>query len=168
MDYSTWASGTITAVNERLDAVSKEGNCLKRQVGAAILAESGSILAVAANGTPSGMPRCDSGGCVRCAVSTPVARIGYDLCICLHAEQAVLIAALTYGIEVKGRFLATSYQPCLMCAKLIVAARLRGVLYAEPWRVPEEEYQLPGLRADYTLLWKQLPGGCQPLKSLTI
>jgi dCMP deaminase len=137
-------------------------------VGAAIVASDGVILAAAANGTPQRMRRCDSGGCVRCASSSHFPHgVGYDLCSCVHAEQAVLLSALRYGIKVDGLFLATSYQPCFMCAKLIVAAGFSGVFYGEPWRVPEEEAGLPGLRADYAALWEQVPDGCVPLPSLT-
>jgi dCMP deaminase len=163
VSYSTWGADTVATVTERLKAVGQDGNCIKRRVGAAIVALDGTILAAAANGTPLGMRRCDSGGCVRCAVSNRFAHgVGYDLCICLHAEQAVLISALKHGIEVEGLLLVTSYQPCFMCAKLIVASGFSGVLYCEPWHVPEEQTQLPGLREDYASLWKQLPKGCQP------
>lgn len=165
--HSTWGADTVATIIERLSAVSQDGNCVKRQVGAAILALDGTILAAAANGTPLGMRRCDCGGCARCAVANRFAHgLGYDLCVCLHAEQAVLISAMRHSIRVDGLLLASSYQPCFMCAKLIVASRFSGVLYSEPWRVPEEQSQLPGLREDYASLWKQLPRGCQPLAGL--
>jgi dCMP deaminase len=161
--YSTWRTDTVVKVREHLAAAGQTGNCRKRKVGAAILDQDGTILVAAANGTPAGVRRCDAGGCVRCAASGRYPHgVGYDLCLCVHAEQAVLISALRQGIDVAGRILATSYQPCFMCAKLIVAAGLGGVLYSEPWSVPEEESQLPGLRDDYAALWDRLPDGCQP------
>jgi dCMP deaminase len=167
MSYNKWTPDTFAALAKRLDEVGKDGTCLKRQVGAAILSRDGTILVTAANGAPQGMRRCDSGGCVRCAVSNRFPHgVGYDLCVCLHAEQAVLIEALKRGIDVEEHVLATSYQPCFMCAKLIVGSRFNGVLYSEPWRVPEEQAQLPGLRGDYASLWEQLPDGCQSLESL--
>jgi dCMP deaminase len=163
--HSAWGADIVARITKRLDAVGQTGNCVKRQVSAAILALDGTILTTAANGTPPGMRRCDSGGCVRCASSRFAHGIGYDLCICLHAEQAVLISALRQGIKIDGLLLATSYQPCFMCAKLIVAARFSGVLYSEPWLVPEEQAQLPGLRVEYASLWEQLPNGCRLLTS---
>ena len=164
---STWGADTVAGITKRLDAVGQEGNCRKRRVSAAILAPDGTILAAAANGTPPRMRRCDSGGCVRCAASSRFTHgLGYDLCVCLHAEQAVLISAFKHGIKVDGLLMATSYQPCFMCAKLIVASGFGGVLYCEPWRVPEEQAHLPGLQADYASLWEQLPSGCSSLTSL--
>jgi dCMP deaminase len=162
-----WGADTIAAITKRLNEVGHEGNCRKRKVGTAILDSSGEVLAAAANGTPRGMPRCDAGGCVRCAASGTFPHgVAYDLCICLHAEEAVLVSAMRDRINVSGLVMATSYQPCFMCAKLIVASGIDGVLYDDPWQVPEEQAQLPGLRADYAALWAQLPGGCEPLASL--
>jgi dCMP deaminase len=162
-----WGADTIAAITKRLNEVGQEGNCRKRKVGAAILDRSGEVLAAAANGTPRGMRRCDAGGCVRCAASGSFPHaVGYDLCICMHAEEAVLVSAMHNHINVSGLIIATSYQPCFMCAKLIVASGIDGVLYDDPWKVPEEQAQLPGLRADYAALWEQLPGDCKPLASL--
>jgi dCMP deaminase len=167
VDGGKWGADAISALTKRLDEVGQEGNCRKRKVGAAILDRSGEVLAAAANGTPRGMRRCDSGGCVRCAASGTFPHgVGYDLCICLHAEEAVLVSAARHRVNVGGLIIATSYQPCFMCAKLIVASGLDGVLYDDPWQVPEEQAQLPGLRADYAALWEQLPGDCKPLASL--
>lgn len=164
VNHGTWGAATVATVSDRLAAVGQAGNCRKRSVGAAILDLDGTVLVAAANGTPAGMRRCDDGGCVRCAAAHRYPHgVGYDLCVCVHAEQAVLISALRQGMSVAGRILATSYQPCFMCAKLIVAAGFSGVLYDEPWGVPEEQAELPGLRGDYASLWDQLPGGCQRL-----
>jgi dCMP deaminase len=167
MSYGKWETDVITMIVERLEDASQEGNCLKRKVGAAILDRTGKVLASAANGTPQGIRRCDAGGCVRCAHSGGFPHgVGYDLCICMHAEQAVLISAIQQHIHVDGLILATNYQPCFMCAKLIVASGFDGVLYSEPWHVPEEQTQLPGLRAEYATLWGRLPSGCKSLAAL--
>jgi dCMP deaminase len=43
---------------------------------------------MAYNGTPEGMTNCNQGGCDHCAHYEPGK--GYDLCICVHAEQSAL------------------------------------------------------------------------------
>ncbi|MEV0614132.1 hypothetical protein AB0I81_12480 [Nonomuraea sp. NPDC050404] len=161
-DAWSWPSEIISSVEETIFAVGRTGNCVKRKVGAALVSLDGVVLATGANGAPDGMRRCDEGGCVRCAAAAHRYEhgIGYDLCLCLHAEQSVLLAALHNGTEMLSSVLVTSYQPCFMCAKLIVAARVEGVLYSEPWRVPERESRLNGLAANYDALWAQLPMGC--------
>src|SRR4051794_34148356 len=121
--HNTWDASVIARITKCLDVAGQESNCRKRRVSAAILDLDGTILAAAANGTLPGMRRCDSGGCVRCATSSHFADgLGYDLCICLHAEQAVLVSASKHDIKVDGLLIATSYQPCFICAKLIIAS----------------------------------------------
>jgi tRNA(Arg) A34 adenosine deaminase TadA len=69
------------------------------------------------------------------------------------------------GLDVRDCLLVTSYQPCFMCAKLIVAGGIRGVRYSERWIVPENESGLVGLTQNYVALWNQLPAGCLPLRA---
>src|SRR5690349_11216537 len=75
-------------------ATRERANCLRRHVGAILVADQ-RIIATGYNGTPTGFPNCDEGGCQRCAHPERYAEgRGYDICICVHAEQnAVLQAA---------------------------------------------------------------------------
>jgi dCMP deaminase len=159
------ASDPLTSIRlvQVLHDVAAQGTCRKRRVGSLIV-QNERILLSAANGTPPGMPTCLDGGCIRCANGAAFDHgMGYDLCICLHAEEAVLAKALLTGISLKGSMLVTSYQPCFMCAKLIVASGIHSVRYVEPWRVPEVEDRLPGLAEQYERIWEALPGGCLSL-----
>jgi dCMP deaminase len=157
----SWSHETYASMIDQLAAVGQTGNCIKRKVGAAVISQGGGMLLAAANGAPSGMKRCDEGGCVRCAAARNYPHgVGYDLCVCLHAEQSVLLEAIDSNIDISQCYLATDYQPCFMCAKLIVGSRFRGVFYVEPWNVPELESNLPGLAGNYASLWDQLPEGC--------
>ena len=160
-----WSADVAAGVLGALDAVGQSGTCLKRKVGAALLSPEGHVLAAAPNGTPPGMTPCNQGGCVRCSSSGFPHGIGYDLCVCLHAEQAVLLEAHAAGLDVRGRYLATGYQPCFMCAKLIVGAGFAGVLYVEPWVVPASDPRLPGLQENYGAFWDQLVDGCVRMAS---
>jgi dCMP deaminase len=153
----------VTRVRICLAEVARRGTCRKRQVGACLLTPDGQILTAAANGTPPGITPCIDGGCVRCRVDGFKHGLGYDLCVCLHAEQSLLIRALRLGIPTAGCYLASSYQPCFMCAKLIVAAEVEGVLFDEAWHVPEAESGMHGLAGQYEAIWQALPGGCQRL-----
>jgi dCMP deaminase len=82
-------------------AVRKKANCMGRKVGAIIVRED-RIISTGYNGTPQGMPNCTDGGCVRCKDSkTYAASVGYDVCICVHAEQNALITAARFGNAVE-------------------------------------------------------------------
>ena len=58
---------------------------------------------------------------------------GYDLCICVHAEQNAILSAARFGIAVAGSTLYTTMQPCFGCAKEIAQAKITEVVYLHPW-----------------------------------
>jgi dCMP deaminase len=87
-------------------AVREKANCLGRKVGA-VLVKGNRIISAGYNGTPEGVDNCLDGGCVRCARKEQFApSMGYDVCICVHAEENALITAARFGISVEG---ATAY-----------------------------------------------------------
>lgn len=114
-------------------AVRRRANCLGRKVGA-ILVLDGRIISTGYNGTPVGMPNCTDGGCYRCANpgDFPSGQ-GYDLCICVHAEQNALIAAARFGIAVEGSVVYTTVRPCFGCLKELIQAKVQGVRYLHDW-----------------------------------
>lgn len=114
-------------------AVRARANCTGRRVGAIIVRE-GRILSTGYNGTPSAMLNCDDGGCERCANPQAYASgEGYDLCICVHAEQNTLLAAARFGVAVDGCSLYTTLQPCFGCLKETLQANVREVCYLHTW-----------------------------------
>lgn len=115
-------------------AVRSRANCTGRRVGAVIVRES-RILSTGYNGTPSKMLNCDEGGCHRCAHPDAYASgEGYDLCICVHAEQNALLAAARFGVAVQDCTLYTTLQPCFGCLKELLQANVREVRYLHPWQ----------------------------------
>ena len=83
-------------------AVREKANCLGRKVGAVIVKEN-RIISTGYNGTPEGVRNCLDGGCLRCKDhKTYVQSIGYDVCICVHAEQNALIAAARFGNSIEN------------------------------------------------------------------
>ncbi len=51
----------------------------------------------------------------------------------VHAEVAALLAAARRGVSIAGGFLYTTTYPCHNCAKHILAAGIRRVVYREPY-----------------------------------
>ena len=107
-DHDRYFIGIAFAVRERAE-------CLGRKVGA-VLVRDGRIIATGYNGTPDHMPNCDEHerGCRRCSqpeLFEPGA--GYDLCICVHAEQNALLSAARFGIAVEGQPFTQPYDPAL-------------------------------------------------------
>jgi len=107
--------------------VKTRGNCLRRQV-AAVIVKDRRIISTGYNGTPSGIRNCFDGGCPRCASNV---RSGKNLgeCICAHAEENAIIQAANYGVALKGATLYCTDSPCLLCAKMIISAGIKKVIY---------------------------------------
>lgn len=115
-------------------AVRRRANCTGRRVGAIIVRDR-RILSTGYNGTPSKVTNCDEGGCHRCAHPDAYpSGEGYDLCICVHAEQNALLAAARFGVAVDGCTLYTTLQPCFGCLKETIQADLREVCFLQPWQ----------------------------------
>jgi dCMP deaminase len=107
--------------------VAKRSNCSRRKVGAVIMNRN-HILSAGYNGTPRGVKNCFEGGCPRCAGKTPSGK-GLDECLCTHAEQNAICQAALHGVAIDGATLYVTISPCLICAKLIINAGIREVVY---------------------------------------
>jgi dCMP deaminase len=122
-------------------AVRKKANCLGRKVGALIVREN-RIISTGYNGTPEGVVNCVDGGCVRCRDrETYKASVGYDVCICVHAEQNALITAARFGNGVEGSIVFSTLRPCFDCTKAALQAKIAAIYYLHDWQHPIGELQ---------------------------
>jgi dCMP deaminase len=99
--------------------VARRSTCDRARVGA-IIVKDRRILTTGYNGSPAGLPHCDeighlmvNGHCVRT----------------LHAEQNAIIQAALHGVGVADSTMYVTHQPCLTCAKMIINAGIRRVVY---------------------------------------
>lgn len=112
--------------------VKLRSNCRRRDV-AAVVTRDNRIVSTGYNGTPSGIRNCFEGGCARCAGA---AASGENLgeCICAHAEENAIVQAAHYGVALAGATLYCTESPCLICAKMIISAGIREVVYQNDYR----------------------------------
>jgi dCMP deaminase len=103
--------------------VAMRGNCMKRKV-AAIIVKDRRVVSTGYNGTPRGAKNCNEGGCPRC---NGLAESGtaLDECLCSHGEENAITQAAYHGISLKGSTLYTTFAPCLLCTKMILAVLSR-------------------------------------------
>ncbi len=135
-------------------AVRRRANCLGSHVGAVLVLED-RIISTGYNGTPAGMVNCDQGGCDRCANRERYqSGQGYDLCICVHAEQNALLTAARFGIAVQGSTCYTTIRPCFGCTKELLQAGVSEVRYLKDWSHPDAT-----LRPAYERLQQGFAGG---------
>jgi dCMP deaminase len=84
-----------------------------------------------------GVKNCYEGGCARCASDVPS---GADLgeCICSHAEENAIIQAAYHGVSVRNGVMYVTISPCLMCAKMIINAGIKEVVYDGDYKFTEQ------------------------------
>jgi dCMP deaminase len=112
--------------------VATRSTCLRRQVGAVIVKDK-RILTTGYNGAPSGLSHCLDTGCLREKLAIPSGE-RQELCRGLHAEQNAIIQAGLYGTSLAGSTLYTTLAPCVTCAKMIINAGIRRVIYEQQYR----------------------------------
>lgn len=132
--------------------MSKRSSCPKRQVGA-VITKGGRVISSGYVGAPAGMPHCIDEG-VGCILDKE------GRCIrTVHAEQNAIAVAAKNGISTDGGTLYSTVQPCFLCAKSIIAAGIRRVVFVEEYRkeVPNslELFQNAGTEV---LHWRAKPG----------
>ena len=111
------------------EVVASRSNCSRRQV-AAVIVKDQRIISTGYNGTPRGVKNCFEGGCPRSKSSTQSgSNLGNG--ICNHAEENAIIQAAYHGVSVKDATLYCTYSPCLLCAKMIINAGIKEVIYQD-------------------------------------
>ena len=98
--------------------------CVRRQVGALIVKDR-SIISDGYNGTPCGFENVceDEQGCTKPYV--------------LHAEANAISKVAQSGNSSKDATLYVTASPCVECAKLIIQAGIKRVVYRDAYRLTD-------------------------------
>lgn len=113
--------------------VAMRSNCSRRKV-AAVIVKDKRIISTGYNGTPRGIKNCNEGGCPRCNSTAP-SGTALDECLCSHGEENAIVQAAYHGISIKDATLYTTFSPCLLCAKMIINAGIKEVVYNERYSI---------------------------------
>ncbi len=106
-----------------------------RKVGAIIVKDK-RVLTTGYNGAPAGISSCvERGECLREKMNIPSGTRA-ETCYAAHAEQNAIIQAARYGANIDGATLYCTHQPCVICAKMIINAGIKRVVYKEGY--PDE------------------------------
>lgn len=108
-------------------AVSRRSTCLRHQVGALAVRDK-RILTTGYNGAPSNTKDCLELGCLRDEMNIPSGE-RHEICRAIHAEQNVVIQAALHGVNLEGCTIYCTYSPCILCAKMLVNARISRHIY---------------------------------------
>lgn len=117
---------------------SENSYCQRRKVGALIVKEK-MIISDGYNGTPSGFENIceDEAGLTKPYV--------------LHAEANAITKIARSGNNSDGATLYVTDSPCIECAKLIIQAGIRRVVYGKQYRLTDgiELLQRAGIETEY-------------------
>ena len=114
---------------EMAQLVSSRSTCLRRKVGAVIVKDK-RVLSTGYNGSPKGTRHCEELGCIRVQMNVP-SGTRHELCRGVHAEQNAVTQAAYFGVSVDGASIYTTTYPCSMCAKILINAGIREIIYSE-------------------------------------
>ena len=134
----------ISKENYYLDiaqTVAARSTCLRRKFGA-IIVSNDSIVSTGYNGAPRGRKNCsDLGTCMREELHIPRGE-RYELCRSVHAEQNAIIQAAHLGQSIAGGTLYCTNQPCVICAKMIINAGIKEVVYKQRYSIDSTSMRL--------------------------
>ena len=117
---------------------SENSYCKRRQVGA-LLVKDKMIISDGYNGTPSGFPNiCEDDD-------------NRTLPYVLHAEANAITKVAKSSNSSEGSTLYVTDSPCIECAKLIIQAGIKRVVYSKLYRVTDgiNLMQEAGIKTEY-------------------
>ncbi len=132
---------------------STRSTCTRRKVGAIIVKDK-RILATGYNGPPKGLAHCDVTGCIREELNVPSGE-RHELCRGLHAEQNAIIQAAVHGVSIKDATIYVTNHPCVVCAKMLINAEIKEIVYAEGY--PDDLAKLILLESNINVRQFSLP-----------
>ena len=115
--------------------VTTRSTCRRRSVGA-VLAQDNRIICSGYNGVPRNMEHCTDIGCLRDKLGIE-SGTHLEICRGLHAEQNALMQAARFGISTEGATCYVTHHPCIICAKLLINAGIKRIVYFEGY--PDKE-----------------------------
>jgi len=108
-----------------------QSRCKSRQVGA-IIVKDNHLVAEGWNSAPKGSST-DACPRAKCRGEEQASGAGLDSAICCHAEANAIGNCSKRGVATDGASLFCTTLPCAECAKLIVAAGIREVVFGSQY-----------------------------------
>jgi dCMP deaminase len=102
--------------------VAERSTCRRHHIGA-IAVKNKHILTTGYSGAPAGAKDCLELGCLRDELGIP-SGTRQEICRAIHAEQNVIIQAGLHGVSLEGSTVYCTHTPCVLCAKMLVNARI--------------------------------------------
>lgn len=102
--------------------VAERSTCRRHHMGA-IAVRDKHILSTGYNGAAAGLKDCLELGCLRDELGIK-SGTRVEICRAIHAEQNAIIQAALHGVSLEGATMYCTHTPCVLCAKMMVNARI--------------------------------------------
>ncbi len=102
--------------------VAERSTCRRHHMGA-IAVRDKHILSTGYNGAAAGLRDCLELGCLRDELGIK-SGTRVEICRAIHAEQNAIIQAALHGVSLEGATMYCTHTPCVLCAKMMVNARI--------------------------------------------
>lgn len=112
---------------EIANIASKRATCPRKSVGA-VLVKDKRIIATGYNGSAPGHEHCIDIGCLM---------VDGHCIRTIHAEENAIVFCARAGIPTDNSILYITSSPCAHCAKVIIAAGIKEVVYGEEYWASE-------------------------------
>jgi dCMP deaminase len=103
--------------------VGERSTCRRHHMGAVAVRDK-HILSTGYNGAAAGLQDCLELGCLRDELKIK-SGTRQEICRAIHAEQNVIIQASLHGVSLEGATVYCTHTPCVLCAKMLVNARIK-------------------------------------------
>ena len=101
-----------------------------RAIGAVVVKDK-RVMTTGYNGAPQGLRTCkERGECLRRKLNIPSGTHA-EICYAIHAEQNAVIQAAKLGVSIDGGTCYCTHQPCSVCAKILVNAGIKRIVYEQ-------------------------------------
>ncbi len=111
--------------------VAERSTCTRHNVGAVIVKDK-HILTTGYNGAAAGVKDCLELDCLRDELNIE-SGTRHEICRAIHAEQNAIIQAALHGTSTSGATLYCTHSPCILCAKMIVNAKIKKVFSSKDY-----------------------------------
>jgi len=115
----------------------ERSTCLRHHVGAVIV-RNNHLVSTGYNGAAAGVKDCLELGCMRDQMGI-ASGTRHEICRAIHAEQNAIIQAALHGTTTEGGTLYCTHSPCVICAKMLVNAKIKKVVVVKYY--PDKSYE---------------------------
>lgn len=127
-----------------MEVVGLRGTCGRGRAGCVIV-KNNHILTTGYVGAPPKFPDCDEAGHLIIKSTSETEPNGelHEHCVrTIHAEQNAIVQAARLGVSIEGATAYVKFEPCPVCARMIIAAGINRVVCQRRYHTGEYTRQM--------------------------